>query len=167
MEGLLIHQTRRFEKQIQAMDKAGKNERNAARWERNILARLQADPLDVIAENKRTRHGELRLENCRKYDLACGFRLIGLKRAGRLIFTYIGSHDGCQRWIEKNREHQEEIESIPVPLMRKIKAESRQISQTKVEPAFDEYEEQLMTQIDNQLMREVFSGLCNRGNAKR
>ncbi len=158
MEGLLIHQTRRFEKQLQAMDKAGKNERDAARRARAILARLQHDPLDTSAENKRTRYGELRLDNCRKYDLACGFRLIGLKRAGRLIFTYIGSHDDCQRWIENNREHQEKIESIPVPLMRNIKEESRQISPTKVEPTIDEYGEQLMILIDDQLMRGVFSG---------
>ncbi|NOQ47527.1 MAG: hypothetical protein GQ559_12860, partial [Desulfobulbaceae bacterium] len=112
---LEIHQTRRFRKQLQAMYKTGKKERNIARRAERILFDLQADPLHEETECRRTHYVEHRLRACRKYDLSCGFRLVGLKRYRRLIFTCIGSHDDCQRWIENHREHEEGIESTTVP----------------------------------------------------
>ena len=159
---LEIHQTRKFAKRLVAMAKAGKHERIVAERARQILADLQTNPLHEEAECKRTRHGELRLNDCRKYDLSCGFRLIALKRERRLIFTYIGSHDDCQRWIENNRYYQDEIESAPVPL---IGMENRRKSEEVVNivPDNDEYEEQLMVEIDERVLREIFSGLCSNG----
>lgn len=157
-----IHHTRRFAKELQAMHKAGNNERAAAKRAEKIIADLQANPLHDKAECKRTRHGELRLRSCRKYDLSCGFRLIGLKRDRRLIFTCIGSHDDCQRWIENNREHQDEIESTPVPVRPLIEEEPKPTSTCTAESAIDEYEEQLMAQVDDQLLLEIFPGLLKR-----
>jgi hypothetical protein len=158
---LEIHQTRKFAKRLVAMAKAGKHERIVAERARQILADLQTHPLHEEAECKRTRHGELRLNDCRKYDLSCGFRLIALKRDRRLIFTYIGSHDDGQRWIENNRDYQDEIKSMPVPLMN---AEQRRQSEVVIETGLDdEYEEQLKVEIDERVLREIFSGLCSNG----
>ncbi|MFA7382364.1 MAG: hypothetical protein WC001_02855 [Desulfurivibrionaceae bacterium] len=155
---LEIHQTNRFAKRLVAMAKAGKNERIVAERAQWIIADLQTNPLHEEAECKRTRHGELRLNDCRKYDLSCGFRLIALKRERRLIFSYIGSHDDCQRWIENNRDHQDEIESTPLPPILEEKTRES-IAGTRVEPDTDEYEERLMAKIDDRLLREIFAGL--------
>jgi mRNA-degrading endonuclease YafQ of YafQ-DinJ toxin-antitoxin module len=159
---LEIHQTRKFAKRMAYMAKAGKHERIVAERARQIIADLQTNPLHEEAECKRTRHGELRLNDCRKYDLSCGFRLISLKRDKRLIFTYIGSHDDCQRWIENNRDYQDEIESVTVP---PIGAEEQRQSEAVIgtEPDHDEYEERLRGEIDERVLREIFSGLCNNG----
>lgn len=158
-ENLEIHQTRRFVKALEAMRRAGKSARDAAARAEKIIADLQADPLHDEAECKRTRHGELRLQQCRKYDLACGYRLIGLKRQGRLIFVYVGSHDDCQRWIANNRENLEEIDSMPVPRPAEAAGRLPAASQAQ-DPEIDEYEEQLMARIDQQMLRDIFSGLC-------
>lgn len=149
-----IHQTKRFAKQLTALTRAGKNERNAVRRAEEILARLQRAPLDPAAENKRTRYGELRLENCRKYDLSCGFRLIGLKRDSRLIFTCIGSHDDCQRWIENNRVFLDDIDSEPVPPDRSTLQETAE--EPRLPQEQDEYEEQLMARLDDKTLQEIF-----------
>jgi len=113
--------------------------------------------LDVAAENKRTRHGELRLNHCRKYDLACGFRLIALKRDSRLIFVCIGSHDDCQRWIENNRDNLDDIETIPVPpgQIPATAMDDPPVPSRPVEEK-DEYEEMLMARLDEKLLREIF-----------
>ena len=153
-----IQQTRRFAKRLLEMAKIGKNERIVAERVQRIIADLQINPLHEEAECKRTRHGELRLNDCRKYDLSCGFRLIALKRERRLIFTYIGSHDDCQRWIENNRYYQDEIESEPV-LPVCVKKTQEAIADARVEPDTDEYEERLMAKIDDRLLREIFAGL--------
>lgn len=155
---LEIHQTRRFAKRLTAMAKEGKNERIVAERARRIIADLQAHPLHEEAECKRTRHGEQRLDDCRKYDLSCGFRLVALKRDTRLIFVWIGSHDDCRRWIENNRYCLENIDSEPAPLLR----EDREDFSAKEETLgceVDEYEENLMARIDERLLREIFAGL--------
>ncbi|MFH1019036.1 MAG: hypothetical protein V1782_00285, partial [Pseudomonadota bacterium] len=131
-----------------------------------IIADLQTNPLHEEAECKRTRHGELRLNDCRKYDLSCGFRLIALKRERRLIFSYIGSHDDCQRWIENNRDHQDEIESTPLPPILAEKTQES-IAGTRVRPDTDEYEERLMAKIDDRLLREIFAGLFKNDLGRR
>lgn len=160
-ETLEIHQTRRFVKALQSMQRGDKSGRDAAGRAMKIIADLQCDPLHDEAECKRTKYGELRLQHCRKYDLACGYRLIGLKRQGRLIFVYIGSHDDCQRWIENNRENLQEIESEPV--LRGKDDSTQRISESQAaEPEIDEYEEQLMTRIDELVLRDIFSGLCSK-----
>lgn len=159
---LEIHQTRRFVKRLVAMAKAGKNERIVAERAQRIIADLQTNPLHEEAECKRTRHGELRLDDCRKYDLSCGFRLIALKRERRLIFSYIGSHDDCQRWIENNRDYQDEIDSVAVPLAgaeNHLQPEPPTAAEPEHDaPEKDEYEEQLMARIDERLLREIFAG---------
>lgn len=158
---LAIHQTRRFAKRLALMAKAGKNERIVARRARQIIADLQAHPLHEKAECKRTRHGELRIADCRKYDLSCGFRLVALKRGCRLIFAYIGSHDDCQRWIENNRDYQEIIESTPIPVATPAEQTTSE-EETETESEADEYEERLMAKIDDRLLREIFSGLWSK-----
>ncbi|PLX50695.1 MAG: hypothetical protein C0613_03440 [Desulfobulbaceae bacterium] len=158
-EVLEIHQTRRFVKALQLMYRAGKSGRDAAQRATRIIADLQVDPLHDQAEIKRTRHGEQRLQQCRKYDLACGYRLIALKRRGRLIFVYIGSHDECRLWIENNRENLEDIDSEPVPCQQKA-ADHPRPAGTADESEVDEYEAQLMARIDEGMLRDIFSGLC-------
>ncbi|MFZ5774599.1 MAG: hypothetical protein ACOY3Z_03840 [Thermodesulfobacteriota bacterium] len=155
---LEIHQTRRFAKRLAAMAKEGKNERVVAVRARKIIADLQAHPLHEEAECKRTRHGELRLDDCRKYDLSCGFRLIALKRENRLIFSWIGTHDDCQRWIENNRYCLEEIDSAPVPAEEAI-GPSQPETDDAMLPEPDEYETLLMAKIDQGILREIFAGL--------
>lgn len=155
---LEIHHTRRFAKRLAFMVKAEKSERIAAERAEQIIAALQTDPLHEEAECKRTHFGELRLNNCRKYDLSFGYRLIALKRENRLIFVYIGSHDDCQRWIENNREYQDEIESEPVPLTVTDNQQDAD-KPANMQPDSDEYEELLMARIDEQLLREIFTGL--------
>lgn len=156
---LEIHQTRRFVKALQVMGRADKSARDAAARAEKIIADLQADPLHEEAEIKRTRYGELRLHHCRKYDLACGYRLIGLKRQRRLIFVYIGSHDECQRWIENNHENLEEIDSSPVPRRQEVAGAQSQASPLAGADS-DEYEEQLLARLDEQMLRDIFAGLC-------
>ena len=155
---LEIHQTRNLVKQFGAMRKGGKKERDILLRAETIMTRLQDNPLDEKAECRRTYNGEFRLKDCRKYSLSCGFRLISLKRENRLIFTYIGSHDDCQRWIENNRSCLDEIESVPLTLgfIEPVKGLETEDMSSSRRSSEDEYEVQLMEQLDEHLLREVF-----------
>lgn len=155
-----IHQTRRFAKLLSNLPRLGKNERVVAARAGRIIADLQSNPVHREAECKRTRHGELRVQDCRKYDLSCGFRLIALKRAGRLIFTFIGTHDDCQRWIENNRYEVDELESAPIPPLDYDSDDDQEPQEAIPEP--DEYEELLQAKIDEAVLRQVFAGLAGK-----
>lgn len=158
ISALEIHQTRRFAKRMATMAKAGKHERIVSERARQIIAQLQTNPLHEESECKRTRHGELRLNDCRKYDLSCGYRLIALKRDRRLIFSYIGSHDDCQRWIENNRSYQDHVDSEIIPPFPENNVSPSPLLHSEDHHGKDE--EQLMPEIDDSTLRAIFPGLC-------
>lgn len=157
---LAIHQTVHFQKLLTGMGKAGKNERAARKRAMAIIGWLQTDPVHRKAENRRTHYGEHRLNHYRKYDLACGFRLVGIKRHNLLIFCYIGTHDGCDRWLDNNKHTCKTLESIPLPLqIQHNRNRPQERAGNRISKRPDPYEEQLMEQIDEQMLREIFSGL--------
>jgi mRNA-degrading endonuclease YafQ of YafQ-DinJ toxin-antitoxin module len=166
---LEIHQIRNLVKQFEAMRKGGKKERDILLRAETIMIRLQENPLDEKVECRRTYNGEVRLKDCRKYSLSCGFRLIGLKRENRLIFTYIGSHDDCQRWIENNRSCLYDIESVPLSLGSVGAATDLESADIffSCRSSKDEYEVQLMEQVDDHLLREVFPAFARESRESR
>jgi hypothetical protein len=49
-----------------------------------------------------TKYGERRIKSCRKFDFACGYRLITLQRDSTIVVSFLGTHDECQRWLDNN-----------------------------------------------------------------
>jgi mRNA-degrading endonuclease RelE of RelBE toxin-antitoxin system len=75
-----IHFSQRFIKQLHSLEKSDRKGILAAGQAGMIIAHFR----DCGGETeetriKRTRHGESRLKNCRKYDLGGGYRLITLR----------------------------------------------------------------------------------------
>lgn len=56
-----------------------------------------------IFTSRQTANGENRIRHCRKYNLSDGCRLITIFNQDTHIFVFLGSHDECDDWIEKNR----------------------------------------------------------------
>ena len=76
----------------------------AAQRAEEIIERLASgDSQAIEIVSRRTKHGELRISGCRKYNLGGEYQLVCVKQDGRLAATFVGSHDDCNRWIENNR----------------------------------------------------------------
>ncbi len=58
---------------------------------------------EVINERKLTNYGESRIDNCYKFQLTHGCRLIIIHKEGIVFKRYIGTHDDCEKWLEANR----------------------------------------------------------------
>jgi hypothetical protein len=99
----------RFEKQMRILRRAGKKAALAAVQVDEIIANLQAGKSMASEIGSVTKHGELRIRGCIKYDLGSGYRLLTFKQGGDLFVLYVGSHDECDRWIENNRDLSPEI----------------------------------------------------------
>jgi hypothetical protein len=104
-----------------------------------------------------TRNGEYRIKNCIKYDLGCGYRLVCLRRDSHIVFLYIGSHDDCCRWIDRNKgRFEREVNATTTTACAVCDASTDNFRETLEE---DEYEARLMNRIDNKVLRRIFSGV--------
>ena len=54
--------------------------------------------------NNLTRHGESRIDHCIKYDISNdAHRLITVHSDNYIYVLFVGSHDECDRWLDRNR----------------------------------------------------------------
>jgi superfamily I DNA/RNA helicase len=50
-----------------------------------------------------TNHGESRIRSCVKFDLGDGFRLITQQANKCVVLLFVGNHDACEDWLNRNR----------------------------------------------------------------
>ncbi len=151
----------KLDKCLNNLRRSGKKASLAADRADEIISRLRAGIFPPGQVATVTKHGELRIKGCMKYDLGSGYRLVTLKEGRRIYLLYIGSHDECHRWIENNRDLplemiQERSEAIAIKPQS-----SRDVSQNAPEdmPAEEYVLEDLYD--DNEL-RHIFSGLIGK-----
>lgn len=54
--------------------------------------------------NNLTRHGENRIDHCVKYDISNdAHRLVTVQSDNYIYLLFVGSHDECDRWLDRNR----------------------------------------------------------------
>lgn len=155
----MIHRPPKFNKYLENLHKSGGKAAMAARRAEEIIKLLQNKP-DAVDQlrNRLTKHGELRIDRCIKYDLGGAYRLVGVRKGRNLVFTFVGTHDDCDRWIENHRGHvpPSEPDVAPSPL----EADTTEVSGQEVDPQED-YDTLLMEQIDEKTLRKIFSGICH------
>jgi len=128
------------------------------------VKRLLEGDLAFLEETyNRTKHGELRIDKCRKYDLGSGFRLVCVEQGGDLFITYVGAHDDCDRWIENNRRFEPELNDITGENFQADGEEAGDEPHDRDDDEDMDYDDILMKQIDDNLLREIFCGLCQGG----
>lgn len=96
-----IYRDPKFEEALELLrDKGGKGLFAVKKVEK-IIKRLSQNP--YMHAGRLTKRGEHRIRYCRKYDLCSGYRLITIQNENYLILAYIGNHDDCSRWLERNK----------------------------------------------------------------
>lgn len=99
-----MHIDPKLEKQLKALRQAGKKAALAVDRAENIISRLKEGVLRPEQIGTVTKHGELRIKGCMKYNLGSGYRLVTYKEEQELFILFAGTHDDCHRWIENNRD---------------------------------------------------------------
>ncbi|MCG6877597.1 MAG: hypothetical protein LJE96_00335 [Deltaproteobacteria bacterium] len=158
---LHIHRKANFRKSLETLARGDKTASLAASRAEEIIEKLASGDYQAIEiVSRRTKHGELRINGCRKYNLGAGYRLICVKHEGYLVATYVGSHDDCNRWIENNRGFELELPSLSDSLMVSENRESNRHRDSENEEHEPDYDDILMAKIDQRVLRQVFCGLC-------
>jgi mRNA-degrading endonuclease YafQ of YafQ-DinJ toxin-antitoxin module len=97
-----VQRTERFEKSLEILRRGDGRATLAARNAEGIIRALAAGDLSTV-NHKLTGNGEARLEKAVKFDLGSGYRLVSVRCGDALLMLYAGSHDDCDRWLERNR----------------------------------------------------------------
>jgi mRNA-degrading endonuclease RelE of RelBE toxin-antitoxin system len=158
---VFIHREARFNRRLDVLKRGDKKSSMAAERARELIKKLFEEDLEFLEETyNRTKHGELRIDKCRKYDLGSGYRLICVEQGGGLVIAYVGAHDDCDRWIENNRRFEPELSEIREDnLLSEGEEDGNEPSDSEYDEDMD-YDDILMKQIDDNLLREIFCGLC-------
>lgn len=154
----IIHREERFEKNMETMRRAGGEAAIAARRAETLIRALARDDgAEGLEQRKRTRNGEARMENCRKYHLGGGYRLICVSLDKVLVPLHVGPHDECDRWIENNRKLRVDV-SGDFPQSGEEACPEKVAEQEKVEPV-DDCDPLIMERLSQRELREIFRGL--------
>lgn len=162
-----IYITPVFSRQISRLRKADKKALLAVKQYEKILEKIvhlsQNPALDC--KRKLTKYGEMRLDDCRKYDLGSGYRLITVQQNNCVILAFIGSHDSCHKWLEKRKKEGQGTARLIKLDTSELKAsidavvaESEFVE--KLAKGQDLYEEKLLQRLDQKTLRHIFAGLC-------
>jgi hypothetical protein len=161
----LLFVSSKVESRIASLKKAGKPGKTLAQKVTGIIDRLASGDvrhhMDEV-ENY-TKYGEKRIKNCRKYDLGCGYRLITLQRGKTVFIPFLGSHDECQRWLEKNSR----LKAFNAGKGKTIHIEDR-TSPIKKPRNFDNMDmdedaDSFLQDLTDKDLRSVFNGLIEGG----
>jgi len=160
---LSLHLDPKFIKALNELRKQGGMSLVAAKKADGLIERLSLKGRECSKDVGRlTRRGELRIRNCKKYDLGNGYRLICLRKASRLFVLFVGTHDECGRWLDRNKGLEYEPTDISQRDIITVLSPPEPPTQLKATVYEDEYEERLRSQTDDKMLRRIFSGLCTK-----
>jgi len=159
-----VHRTATFDRKLEDLRATGGFASVAAGKADQLICLITNEKSDKLREKFRfTRYGEHRIKRCQKYNLGCGYRLVFIRKGCHMVLLYIGSHDDCSRWLQRNNRMVYELEgannSTEFSTTSCIEYSSVPGNELAEERRTDEYEEQLMRRIDDKTLRRIFSGL--------
>ena len=161
---VVMHREPQLQKCLNKLRKAGGRAALAAERIEAIIATLaSSDGIRPGQVNKLTRHGEARIDKCKKFDLVGGYLLVYVKEEDHYFFLFAGTHDDCHRWLNNNRNLKPEINGANTALIASPTAEVKTSSAhgvTEYAEYDSDYDDILMKNIDEKMLRRIFRGLC-------
>ena len=169
--GQQIYQTKGFVRQLERLRRSSRKGVMAVDQAVEIIALLNDETTPLHQRwRKETKFGEQRLSDCRKYDLGGGYRMITVLGDGCLILAWIGSHDQCHYWLEKQLKDPIDPEAVKRAgrvFVGSQEGKGQPLAEESKEdpPEEDPYEAALLERIDQETLRYVFRGLCRENSA--
>ncbi|NLD36977.1 MAG: hypothetical protein GX654_08915 [Desulfatiglans sp.] len=159
----------KVERRIEELRQSDKTGKSIAQKADSIIESLKSGAFLDYTENTGafTKYGEKRLKGCRKYDFGNGYRLITLQKDTMILIPFIGTHDECDRWLEKNNRSKHIAEGkgtmVYVP---ETAAKMMDTDDELCYEADDMCMDEPPLDLDEQILRTVFCGIVN-GAKKR
>jgi hypothetical protein len=155
-----IHHAPQFEKCLHKLRRAGGRAALAAAQVEEILATLAAhDGIPPEQVHKRTINGEHRIDGCQKFDLVGGYRLVYVKEGNQYCLLFAGTHDECDRWLNHHKRLKPAEQQANMLYVVRQKETAPPVVPQRVATSDGDYDEILLPQIDEKMLRRIFRGL--------
>lgn len=152
-----VQRSERFDKSLDLLKKGDGRAMLAARSAEAIIRALAAGDLAAVL-HKLTCNGEARLEKGVKFDLGGGYRLISARHGEALLVLFAGSHDDCDRWLERHRGATFTCDGRPEPQPSPGQPASAEPGPD--DPGLEVLDEGSCHDISQRELRRIFCGLC-------
>lgn len=151
-------------KKLVALRRGGGNALQASEHAHSIINQVLEGVFSPKHIGRLTRYGEARIQNCLKFDLVSGYRLIAVLGKREICFLFVGSHDECDHWVKNNAGFELPADDrIPVLSQAIGRKGAERLSCLAQEQdsgmEIDDYDSRLSDLTDRDL-RRIFSGLC-------
>ncbi len=147
--------------------KSDKKGTMAAQQAESILEQVRqtGGEIPLAVSMKRTKHGERRAQNCEKYDLGGGYRLITLRDGACLYVAFVGTHDECDLWFKQRAVDFSRTSYFAEIISPREDAPAVEddASVESLQSEEDVYERELLRQVDDATLNIVFSGFYHEG----
>jgi hypothetical protein len=159
-----MHRAPQLDKCLLKMRRAGGRAALAATRVEAIMAALASQAgLQPQQIHKMTRHGEARIDHCKKFDLVGGYRLVYVKEDNQYFFLFAGTHDECHHWLNNNRRRTPDPDGAASMLVMRQADTSTFAADPDVTAGDLDYDEIILKDLDDSMLRRVFRGLCGDG----
>ena len=151
------------------MRKAGGRGAIAVRQAEALIQELaDSDRMDRMLCSKLTRYGDARIENCFKFNLVSGYRLVLTKKEGMFVVLFLGTHNETDHWIRNNAGIQPDTSTgEPVQALRPTgngHPEPTPEKSPRERYILHDLDKPLHEFIDQKTLREIFRGICSQPN---
>jgi len=164
---LIVHISPNVVKQLKALQKGGGNASQAAEHAQNIINQALEGICSPKQLGRLTKYGEARIQNCIKFDLVRGYRLIAVMGKQEISFFFVGSHDECDHWVRNNAGFETLWDDGTAEVLQvRSKTDEEKtpcsIQEDECEMEADDYDTGLLRDLTDSDLRKIFSGLCGK-----
>jgi hypothetical protein len=86
--------------------------------------------------------------------------LVYIREAQQYYFLFAGTHDDCDHWLTHHRDLTLEIPEAPTTAGTEPMASATPTTEHTVQPDDLDYDDIILKDIDEKILRRVFCGLC-------
>lgn len=155
---MIVIRSERFDRCLEELRQGGGETAIAVRRAELLIEEFANGSSSRLEQRWKTNNGEARIDGCRKFYIGRRYRLVCIKQGQQALLLYAGTHDDCDRWLERNRGTSFHLEpsaaatpSVPEPAAAVY--ESTDVP--------DEAETEDLVEVPSQKeLRLLFRGLC-------
>ena len=153
---IIIHRTERFDRCLQNLRQDGGDAAIAAEKAELLIREIAQGRSSSLERRWKTNNGEARIDGCRKFYIGHRYRLVCVKEDKQILLLLAGTHDDCDRWLERNRGASFGMGQIAIPSTPESAMSFAAVdSVTEVEVIEESHEE-----LSQRELRLIFRGLC-------
>lgn len=157
---IVIHRSDRFDRCLEALRQGGGEAVIAVEKVEQFIRDISRDNSSRLEQRWKTKNGEARIDGCRKFFIGRRYRLVCIKQGQKILLLYAGTHDDCDRWLERNRGVSFTMEGMMVT----IPPATESATDVAVDDDFpkDGMIEEDYEELSQKELRLIFRGLCSR-----